>query len=167
MTISDLKHVFQQELSEVYSPSESLMLFFIFSEHFLGFHRLQLKNEYSQILSQEDSQRFLGIISQLKTGKPYQQIIGETEFYGLKFFIDEHVLIPRPETEELVDLMIQRLKKSNIEKFKMIDIGTGSGVIPIVLKKYFPDSCISAIDVSEKALCVAQKMRNSTVLRFS
>ena len=157
MTVSDLKYQFQQELSEVYSLSESVELFFIFSEHLLGFNKIQLRHKSTHALLHDDFQKFSMIIAQLKTGKPYQQIIGEAEFYGLKFFVDEHVLIPRPETEELVDYAIGKLKDSNIERFKMIDIGTGSGVIPIVLKKYFSDADIFAIDLSENALRIAQK----------
>ena len=157
MTVSDLKYQFQQQLSDVYSPSESVELFFIFFEHLLGFNKIQLRHKSTHALLHDDFQKFSMIIAQLKTGKPYQQIIGETEFYGLKFFVDEHVLIPRPETEELVDYAIGKLKDSNIERFKMIDIGTGSGVIPIVLKKYFSDADIFAIDLSENALRIAQK----------
>ena len=97
------------------------------------------------------------MISELKTGKPYQQILGETEFYGLQFFVDENVLIPRPETEELLELTISEILKRNLKSSKIIDIGTGSGIIPIVLKNKFPQAKVSAIDFSEKALETAKK----------
>jgi release factor glutamine methyltransferase len=95
----------------------------------------------------------------LKTGRPYQQILGETEFYGMLFFVDEHVLIPRPETEELLEIAIQTIQRSefNIKSLKILDIGTGSGVIPLVLKKHFPGAEISSIDFSEKALETAKR----------
>jgi release factor glutamine methyltransferase len=92
---------------------------------------------------------------------PVQYVLGETEFCGLNFRVGSEVLIPRPETEELVELAkieIQNLK-SKIQNLKLLDIGTGSGIIPITLKKYFPNAEISAIDISEKALEIAQKMQ--------
>jgi release factor glutamine methyltransferase len=85
--------------------------------------------------------------------------LGETEFYGFQFFVDEHVLIPRPETEELLELAILKIQNSKLklQGLKIVDIGTGSGIIPIVLKKYFPDAQIFAIDFSEMALKIARK----------
>ncbi len=98
-------------------------------------------------------------MSELKTGKPYQHILGETEFYGMTFFVNENVLIPRPETEELLEIAINKIQSSGLklQGLKILDIGTGSGVIPLVLKKQFPNAYISSIDFSEKALEVAKR----------
>ena len=97
------------------------------------------------------------VLTELKTYKPIQYILGETEFYGLPFLVNENVLIPRPETEELVQLILVESQKSKVKSFKILDIGTGSGCIPISLKKNLPSAEVFAIDVSKNALEVAQK----------
>ena len=103
--------------------------------------------------------RCRNFLNELKTGRPYQQILGKTEFYGMEFFTDENVLIPRPETEELLELAIDKIKNSEwAEKdIRILDIGTGSGVIAIILKKHFADAQVHAIDYSEKAIETAKK----------
>ena len=159
MTILEFKRYFKSELSELYTEAESAQLYSIFLYEKTGFDRFQQRRFAHQELLISDEEELKEIIEELKTGKPYQQILGHTEFYGKKFFVDENVLIPRPETEELVELAkieIQNLK-SKIQNLKLLDIGTGSGIIPITLKKYFPNAEISAMDISEKALEIAQK----------
>ena len=159
MTILEFKRYFKSELSELYTEAESAQLYSIFLYEKTGFDRFQQRRFAHQELLISDEEELQEITSELKTGKPYQQILGHTEFYGKKFFVDENVLIPRPETEELVELAkieIQNLK-SKIQNLKLLDIGTGSGIIPITLKKYFPNAEISAMDISEKALEIAQK----------
>ena len=159
MTILEFKRYFKSELSELYTEAESAQLYSIFLYEKTGFDRFQQRRFAYQELLISDEEELQEITSELKTGKPYQQILGHTEFYGKKFFVDENVLIPRPETEELVELAkieIQNLK-SKIQNLKLLDIGTGSGIIPITLKKHFPNAEISAIDISEKALEIAQK----------
>ena len=159
MTILEFKRYFKSELSELYTEAESAQLYSIFLYEKTGFDRFQQRRFAHQELLISDEEELKEIIVELKTGKPYQQILGHTEFYGKKFFVDENVLIPRPETEELVELAkieIQNLK-SKIQNLKLLDIGTGSGIIPITLKKHFPNAEISAIDISEKALEIAKK----------
>lgn len=162
MRISNLKQHFYQNLSALYSESELNHLFSVFCEKILNINRIQLfqNNEFS--LSELQFQEFSQIINDLKTGKPYQQILGETDFYHLKFLVDDNVLIPRPETEELLELAIQKLSvlKGVDAEINILDIGTGSGIIPIVLKKNFPKAKISAIDLSEKAIEIAVKNAN-------
>ena len=198
MKLSEIKIQFQAELFELYSRSEIEELFSIFCEHYLSLNKVELRHSLESELSENDSNKFSGVISELKTGKPFQQIIGETEFYGMKFFVNEHVLIPRPETEELLELAIKKIQDSKFEirdsrfeiqglkvfdsaqtdnlqidrlrepqpdkqksstknHFRILDIGTGSGIIPIVLKKYFPEAEVSAIDISNDALEVAKR----------
>ena len=159
MTILELKRYFKSELSELYTEAESAQLYSIFLYEKTGFDRFQQRRFAHQELLISDEEELKEIIEELKTGKPYQQILGHTEFYGKKFFVDENVLIPRPETEELVELAISKIKnlKSKIQNLKLLDVGTGSGIIPITLKKHFPNAEISAIDISEKALEIAKK----------
>ena len=159
MTYQDYKTYFKKEVSAYYTVAESSILFEIFLEHLTNLNKVELRKVMREKIKETHSVQLQIIIEQLKTGKPYQQILGETEFYGLKFFVDEHVLIPRPETEELLELAIANIKAGsrNSKVFKILDIGTGSGVIPIVLKKHFPEAEVSAIDFSEDALKTAQR----------
>lgn len=159
MTISEFKKYFKTELSELYNDSESAFLCAVFIEKIVGFDSFHQRRLSDQELLIEDEKQLTEVISILKTGKPYQQILGETEFYGMVFFVDEHVLIPRPETEELLEMAINTIHNSELrpEDLKILDIGTGSGVIPLVLKKYFPEAQVSSIDFSEKALETAQR----------
>lgn len=178
MTILEFKRHFKTQLSEVYTESESAFLCSVFVEKVVGFDSFHQRRFSNQELLIQDEQDLLHIVSALKTGKPYQHILGETEFYGMKFFVNEHVLIPRPETEELLELAIHKIKEQfvilNVAKqneefpdssflgmtqktIKVLDIGTGSGIIPLVLKKHFPQAEVTSIDFSEKALETAQK----------
>ena len=159
MTILEFKRYFKSELSELYTEAESAQLYSVFLYEKTGFDRFQQRRFAHQELLISDEEELKEIIEELKTGKPYQQILGHTEFYGKKFFVDENVLIPRPETEELVELAINKIRDSRFEirDFKILDVGTGSGIIPITLKKHFPNAEISAIDISEKALEIAKK----------
>ena len=159
MTILELKKYFKNELSALYSESESAVLFGIFAYQIIGFNSFQLRKFSHQDALETDIQDFKNLIFELKTGKPHQHILGETEFYGFPFFVNENVLIPRPETEELLEFAINKIRDSKfeIQNFTILDIGTGSGIIPIILKKHFPEAEISAIDISEKALEMAKK----------
>ena len=159
MTYQDYKIYFTKEISENYTDSESSMLYDIFVHHLTTWNLVEFRKAMNQEIEPQHSLELQNIILQLKTGKPYQQILCETEFYGLKFFVDEHVLIPRPETEELLELAIAKIKDSGLAKkdLNILDIGTGSGIIPIVLKKRFPEAKISAIDFSENALKTAKR----------
>ncbi|SDI86427.1 peptide chain release factor N(5)-glutamine methyltransferase [Chryseobacterium jejuense] len=159
MTISTFKKHFKAELSDLYTESESAFLVSILVHKIVGFNSFEQRRFSEQELLTDDEQKLCSLVSELKTGRPYQQILGETEFYGMTFLVDEHVLIPRPETEELLEIAIREIQKleNNGSGLKILDIGTGSGVIPLVLKKHFPNAEISSIDFSEKALETAQR----------
>jgi len=158
MTVSELKANFSSQLSDLYTASENAFIFQMFAQNILELNTVQQRQLADQEISSENEEKFSHIISELKTGRPYLQVLGETEFYGMKFFVDENVLIPRPETEELLEIAIREIKKiQSTQVLKILDIGTGSGVIPLVLKKYFPEAEVSSIDFSEKALKTAKK----------
>lgn len=178
MDFSILKKHFINELSEVYTDSEAIFIFQVFVEYILDLNSIQQRQLSDQKISLEQEEKFGNIISELKTGKPYLQILGETEFYGMKIFVDENVLVPRPETEELLEIAIQKINQQSVvvlnetkckesgdstfrgmtkNKLKILDIGTGSGIIPLVLKKHFPEAEVTSIDFSEKALETAKK----------
>lgn len=109
-------------------------------------------------LDADERQKLVTIVERLKMFEPIQYILGETEFYGLTFRLSQDVLIPRPETEELVDWI---LRDSPIPSARILDVGTGSGCIPISLKKQLVQANVSACDISPKALQIA---RNNTLL---
>lgn len=106
----------------------------------------------NKILSAEDKTRIQGIVSRLKTKEPIQYVLGKCEFYGLKFTVKPGVLIPRPETEELVHWIV----KSNLNpKANILDIGSGSGCIPLAIKNELPKAAVRSVDISDEALKVA------------
>lgn len=107
-------------------------------------------------LTPEQHNAFWNKTDELLTGKPVQHIIGTEQFYGLSFEVNEHVLIPRPETEELVLGALERSRKI-LGKCRVADIGTGSGAIAIAFKKERPDALVTATDISEEALKVAKR----------
>lgn len=162
MTLSEYRKYFAAELADLYTLSESAELFSIFIEKLTGHNKFVQRQIQQENLTEEETANLEVILRELKRGKPFQQILGETEFFGLKFFVNEHVLIPRPETEELLEVAIEKIKNSDFhgKDFKILDIGTGSGIIPIVLKKNFPEAQVFAIDYSEEALKTAKRNAN-------
>ncbi|GIM53206.1 release factor glutamine methyltransferase [Capnocytophaga cynodegmi] len=108
----------------------------------------------------------LNAVNKLKSEKPIQYILGETEFFSNRFFVDENVLIPRQETEELVDWIIS--ETTHNKPISILDIGCGSGCISISLAKALPDARVTALDISEKAIAIAQKnaIENNVNIHF-
>ena len=158
MKIKDLKQHFFSELQTIQEESEIESFFFILTEYLLNLKRIDISLNPDFEVSETDLQKWNVIISELKTEKPIQYITGEAWFYGLRFEVNENTLIPRPETEELVEWIVDGQKtKDKRQKVSILDIGTGSGCIPITIKKEIPNALVSAIDVSEKALEMARK----------
>lgn len=151
MNLSELRNLYQKELKSIYSESEIDLMFYWIAEKILdkpeSVLQLSLEEELPEL--EENKNLFLFKLIQLKEHTPLQYITGETEFYGMKFLVNENVLIPRPETEELIEWILKDVENPNLQ---IIDIGTGSGCIPIVLKKKLPETEILAMDISEKAL---------------
>ncbi|MBR4318738.1 MAG: peptide chain release factor N(5)-glutamine methyltransferase [Oscillospiraceae bacterium] len=112
-------------------------------------------NKYPASLTPEQEKLLASMMQRREQGEPLQYILGEWEFYGLKIFVGKGVLIPRPETELLIDKILEFSK--NRKNLKILDLCTGSGCIALALKKFLPDAEISAVDTSEKALSYAQK----------
>jgi release factor glutamine methyltransferase len=152
--ISDMCEFYRITLTGLYEINEIDELIFIAFEHVLKFTREQFSLSKNDYLNQSDLIEIYDIAKTLSTGKPIQQILQKAWFYKDEYFINEHVLIPGPETEELVDLIINENTNANLS---LLDIGTGSGCIPLAIKKLKPKWEIHAIDVSLKALEVASK----------
>ena len=158
MLLKDLQHIFHKELDAVYGKEEVDSFFFICTEHYLDLPRFQLTLQPEFTLNKSETNTFFKVLEDLTQQKPIQYILGETEFYGLPFKVNESVLIPRPETEELVDIIIRSNSELSEESQpKILDIGTGSGCIAISLAKNIPNAKVYALDVSDKALEVAKQ----------
>ncbi|EDP69892.1 putative protoporphyrinogen oxidase [Flavobacteriales bacterium ALC-1] len=158
MLLKDLQNIFHKELDAVYGKEEVDSFFFLCTEHYLNLPRFQLSLEPEFTLNKSETGIFFKVLEDLNQQKPIQYILGETEFYGLPFKVNENVLIPRPETEELVDLIIKyHSEQSEESQLRILDIGTGSGCIAISLAKNLPSAEVYALDVSEDALKIAKQ----------
>ncbi|WP_262903971.1 peptide chain release factor N(5)-glutamine methyltransferase [Polaribacter gangjinensis] len=160
ITVKECKKVFSEVLKDIF-PSTEIDTFFLFLvEEYLGFTRVDLVLKSDFIIDENTKNLFNKALKRLKNQEPIQYILGKTEFFGLPFLVDKNTLIPRPETEELVAWIIDEVKilnKKSSTKITLLDIGTGSGCIPISLAKNINFATISGIDISEKALKVALK----------
>ncbi|MDF2436252.1 MAG: protein-(glutamine-N5) methyltransferase, release factor-specific [Bacteroidota bacterium] len=154
--IKDIIKFFRQELSTLYEPSELDTIIKYCFEEFVNIRSHELHLNSDKTVSESELLKFNFAVKALKKEEPLQYILGKADFYGLKFIVNSNVLIPRPETEELVHLIIQDLKNTD-SKVSILDMGTGSGCIPIALKKNLPLADVSAVDVSAGALELAQK----------
>jgi len=169
MLLKSYKTKFIKELSLLYDDKEMESFFYLILENFHQIKRIDLALNPQTEMNDKQLIYWERVLADLKKQKPIQYILGETEFYGLPFLVNENTLIPRPETEELVELIIKQNSKSEIppepkvngaklnSKLKILDIGTGSGCIAIALKKNLPNSEVFAIDISEEALETAKK----------
>lgn len=158
MTIKHYRDQFIQELTPLYDAGEAESFFYLILEAKHQLKRIDIALQPELVLPVSELETWNSILEQLKREIPIQYILGTTHFYGLEFKVNENVLIPRPETEELVDWIIKS-QKSEVrnKKVKILDIGTGSGCIAISLAKNLPNAEVFALDVSKKALATAQK----------
>lgn len=158
MKLKQYRSQFIQVLSSIYDEGEAESFFYLILEAKQQLKRIDLALKPELEITKEEIAIWDSILEQLKQEIPIQYILGKTSFYGLDFEVNEHVLIPRPETEELVDWIIKNQKsKVKNESLKILDIGTGSGCIAISLAKNLPNASVFAIDVSKQALTIAQK----------
>lgn len=158
MKIKEYRSQFIQELTPIFDAGEAESFFYLILEEKRQLKRIDLALQPDLVFSTEEIGNWNALLEQLKKEIPVQYLLGKTSFYGLDFEVNENVLIPRPETEELVEWIIQSQKsKVKSQKLRILDIGTGSGCIAISLAKNIPNAQVYAIDVSEKALATAQK----------
>ncbi len=156
--IKEAYHNLTATLTPIYGNRESNNISDWVIEHLTGWDRSKRLIHHDTSLDEEQIEKFQLFKNELLNGRPVQYVLGESWFAGMSFFVDERVLIPRPETEELVDFIskkYQAIPPSQNYAFKLLDIGTGSGCIAISLKKKFPDWEIWGIDESEAALEVS------------
>jgi len=179
MLLKEIKDIFHKELDELYPKEEIDSFFYSCIEHYLKLERFILAIQPGLTLTKEEEQPLFEALAHLKLEKPLQYILGTAHFMDLELQVNENVLIPRPETEELVQWILDDFQKEgqfkldaersrsvistplNDHSLKILDIGTGSGCIAIALAKNLPDAKIYALDVSEEALEVAKKNAKS------
>ena len=166
MKIKQYKIFFQEQLANIYDTAEIESIFYIVLENKNNLKRIDLALNIDLKFSDKDLLVWNEILVKLKLEIPIQYLLGTTSFYGLEFKVNKNVLIPRPETEELVDWIIKENSKSI--DLKILDIGTGSGCIAVSLAKNILNSNVFAIDVSNKAIEIASQnaLNNQVKITF-
>jgi release factor glutamine methyltransferase len=166
MVLKEIISKYITTLSSIYEKGEAEAITKIAIEHFAEIDNSKIILEANKEIESVTLNKLNAVLEKLLTHEPIQYIIGNTWFYNLNFIINKHVLIPRPETEELVFEAIKIIQKNNLKN--AIDIGTGSGCIPIALKKNIDALNITAIDVSKDALEVAKQNAalNNVIINF-
>ena len=153
MTLQDFKLKMISELSSIYEMDELNSIFNLLSEDYLKISRSKILLADEIDLNESNQTLFLNALERLKTHEPIQYVLGKTTFMDLEFKVNNSVLIPRPETEELVRLML----KEDLDGKEILDIGTGSGCIAVSLAKNLSNAKVSALDISKDALEVAKE----------
>ncbi|MDB5158200.1 MAG: prmC [Mucilaginibacter sp.] len=156
-TIKDVFTTFKQGLAGIYDAQETEAITLMVLTEILKSSKATIKAFPENELTLTQQEGMDSILTQLKTGKPLQYALGYAEFYGLKFMVTPATLIPRPETEELVEWLIKSVSSRQWAVSNVLDIGTGSGCIAISLKKNLPATQVSAIDISPEALNIAKE----------
>ena len=152
--LENLRDLFINELSSLYPREEIQIFFYLLTEEFIGLKKFETALELRKEISETALKKYKEALIDLKKEVPIQYILGKTFFYGLDFKMNSTVLIPRPETEELVDWIVG---SANKKPLKILDIGTGSGCIAIALAKNLSKSEVYAIDISKSALNTARE----------
>ncbi len=166
--VRDIRKYYCEQLCSVYENDEANAMILILLEHYFNINRIKMALEPDLRLSESEMLTFHFAVKDLLKNKPIQYIIGETEFCDSKFKVNENVLIPRPETSEMIYKIVERQKTKDKRQLSILDIGTGSGCIAISLAKQIPNSKVYALDISEKALEVAKgnAINNDTDVTF-
>jgi release factor glutamine methyltransferase len=172
MKLKEFKLLFSESLSETYPKKEIDSFFYILMEEKLKLQRIDTVLNPDFLIDTATVVVLKIILKRLQKEEPIQYILGKTEFYGLPFLVDKNTLIPRPETEELVEWILSEIQKiqggNQKTPLAILDIGTGTGCIPITLAKNTVNTVITAIDISAAALRVAKKnaVLNSVPVNF-
>ncbi|MFD1602797.1 peptide chain release factor N(5)-glutamine methyltransferase [Flavobacterium artemisiae] len=158
MKIKQYRTQFIKELAPFYDAYEAESFFYLILEEKHKLRQIDLALNHELVFTDDDFVMWDALLKQLKKEVPIQYLLGKTHFYGLDFEVNDNVLIPRPETEELVEWIINENSSApKSKKIKILDIGTGSGCIAVSLAKNLPNATVYAIDVSKKALETAKK----------
>ena len=153
--VRDIERQFLTELSDLYPEGEVRMFVRLLFEAFLGWDQAALLARRDETVNQSDLLRFHWALEDLKRYRPIQHITGYADFCGCRIAVDENTLIPRPETEEIVERIIEQFGDKHPKR--ILDLCTGSGCIAIALAKRWPEAEVTAVDISEKAIAVAER----------
>ena len=165
--IGDIRSYYAQQLFKIYDERETETFIFMLLEEYAGISKSEIIINPELTINESELLNIHFAVKDLKNFKPIQYILGKTEFFGIPILVNPDVLIPRPETEELVDWVIQDANKD--KQSSILDVGTGSGCIAIALKNALPKATIHAIDNSSKALEIANQnaLMNQADIKFS
>ncbi|WP_282050037.1 peptide chain release factor N(5)-glutamine methyltransferase [Maribacter aquivivus] len=156
MLLREIKNIYHSELDAIYGKEEVNSFLYLLIEHYFDLERFILAIQPELVIDKEQETVIFQALSELKLEKPIQHIIGTAYFMDLDFKVNEHVLIPRPETEELVRWILDD-HKNTAKILTILDMGTGSGCIPISLDKNLTDAKVFGLDISTDALKVAEE----------
>ncbi|RRA95770.1 peptide chain release factor N(5)-glutamine methyltransferase [Paenimyroides viscosum] len=157
MTVNDYKKRFLNQLPAFYDETERLNLFYMAMEFVLNYSKADVVLNGNESVLVENQQEIDEVFNRLQDNEPIQYITQQANFFGYDFKVSPATLIPRPETEELVDWVLNEMKKQPQKNWRVLDIGTGTGCIPITIKKEFPLAEVFAMDISTEALNIAKQ----------
>jgi len=155
MNMQEARYCFGKELDSLYESEELNNISSLVLEHITGWQITGQAKNKEFVLTPKQEEHLNSIILRLKTNEPVQYVLGEAWFAGMKFKVNKNVLIPRPETEELVEWVVKESQKSTVKSQKILDMGTGSGCIAISIKKKLPNAQVVAFDMCSEALYTA------------
>lgn len=164
-TYSEINNQFATQLQSLYDKAEIRALFHLYAEKKWSIESYRLYLMLNEQMDEALAEVALRDLARMAKGEPIQHILGKADFYGMELVVNSSVLIPRPETEELVDMIIQENKSR--ESLSILELGTGSGAIAIALAKHLPQAKVTAIDISEKALETASQNAQSQKVEIS
>jgi len=153
MKLASFKKEFLESITPLYNNDEARSLYYMLCEECLALSKSKLIIAEDMDLSVEKTNHLYNCLERLKKNEPIQYVLGNTKFCGLNFFVNESVLIPRPETEELVNIIL----KNKLGDKTVLDIGSGSGCIAISLAKHYPNAKVTALDISKDALELSKR----------
>ena len=157
MLLKEIKNIYHNELDPIYPKEEVDSFFYLTIAHYLGMERFVLALQPNLTLSKNEEQPLFEVLAKLRLEKPIQYILGSANFMDMDFKVNEAVLIPRPETEELVRWVLEDYRMDGNKEISILDIGTGSGCIAISLAKNIKRAKVYGLDISKKALEVAME----------
>ena len=172
MTLAEIETIYLEQLPPMYERDEAKNIVALAIEHVCNLNRNYFMLHKSHEINMKDETALIRVLDELRFGIPLQYVLGEADFYGLKFKVDSSVLIPRPETEELVHWVLESVREEaetrNSDSLHIIDIGTGSGCIPIAIKKNLPQADVCALDVSSSAIetAIQNAIQNQAEVHF-
>lgn len=156
MLLKEVKLIYHTELDKIYGVQEVSSFFYLLIDHFLKLEKFVLALTPDLVINKEEESVLFHALSKLKQQVPVQHIIGETEFMDLKFKVSPKVLIPRPETEDLVRWILEEYQTDSNKTLRVLDMGSGSGCIAISLAKQLENAKVVALDISTDALAIAR-----------